>query len=245
MLGGVLELPDVTQHDDDSMAARLAQATLRWPTNRWTRIGLILWGGLIALGWLGYWPLLQGVPGVYGLAWVYRWWLIVAVVAILGGLLVLPVVGMAFCLLLLLSLKSGWRRYTRQGARKLLLLLLIEAMAIMALLPSFLRQFETHDEITIAPWHTTYRAVYVAPLDDNYGDMMLLQCRWPGLCRQVYRAGTDVLSAEAATLDFNAATNEVGLYLEGRWVYVRSPGQPPCTEQLRSADEYGRCPFGE
>lgn len=211
--------------------------------HRWIRWGIRIWLVLAVVGWLGYLAFLGGVPGNYWLAQAYSFSSFGAVAVMLVALLTAPLFSLAFGLLAIASLKSDWRSRARQGAKKLLLVLLIEAMAITALLPSGMLLGSVEDKLAIAPWQTVYRAIYVAPFDDNYGDLMLVKCRWLGFCRQVYRSYTDVTSAEEAGLQFNASTNEVALYLESRWVYVRSPDSPDCKEVLRSSDPYGKCDF--
>jgi hypothetical protein len=196
---------------------------------------------MMLVGWLGYLAFFGGVPGNYWLAQGYSYLLILAVAIVVTALLTLPVFGLAFGLLAIASIHPPWRSRTRQGAKKLLLMLLIEAMAIAALLPSGILVGYVTDHLTIAPWQVTYRAIYVSPLDDNYGDLMLLKCRWFGFCRQVYRRYTDVSSSEDAYLQFDPEANQVKLHLEGRWVYVRSPGHPACRERPNSAGYDREC----
>jgi hypothetical protein len=195
------------------------------------------------VGVLGYGLLLQGGPGFYWLAWAYGQLLALALAVVVTTLLTLPMMAAAFALLAVGSINRSRRYRLRQGAKQLLRLLLAALMIILGLLPSLIWQFETPAQLAIAPWQVTYRALYVAPLDDNYGDLMLVQCHWLGWCHQVYRRYTNVKSAEDAYLAFDATTNQVGLHLEGRWVYVRTPGYPPCQEQLRASDPFGKCSF--
>ncbi|RZM79669.1 hypothetical protein [Leptolyngbya iicbica] len=204
------------------------------PRRRWWRFGVIAWVGLAAVGWLGYLAFFGGLPGNYWLAQVYSISLFPLAAVVLTTVLTAPMFGLAFGLLAIGSIHTPWRRRTRQGAKKLLLLLLIEAMAIAALLPSGILVTTLSDRLVILPWHTTYRAIYVSPLDDNYGDLMLVKCGWFGFCRQVYRSYTDVGSADEAYLQFDAEANQIKLHLEGSWVYVRSPGAPACQEGLHS-----------
>ncbi len=211
--------------------------------NPWVKLGLTVWGSLTAIGWFGYLTFLAGAPGNYWLAQTYSFSIVGAFASVLVALLTAPLFGLAFGLLAIASLNPDWRSRTRQGAKKLLVMLLIEVMAIAALLPSGILLGYVEDQLAIAPWQTVYRAIYVAPFDDNYGDLMLVKCRWLGFCHQVYRSYTDVVSAEETFLQFNTNTNEVALQLEGRWVYVRSPGSPACKEVLRSSDPYGKCNF--
>lgn len=198
--------------------------------------------GLTAIGWIGYLPFVAGFPGCYWLAWGYGHLVLVTLPLMLVAFFTLPAFGMALGILALVSTVGQWRHRARQGAKTLLMLLLAELLAIIALLPNAVWQFETYDQVAIAPWHVIYRAAYVAPLDNNYGHLMLLKCHWLGLCYQVYRSDTDITSAEDVNVEYNVKTNEVALHLEGRWVYVRSPGEAPCHEQLRGF-EYGECRF--
>lgn len=207
------------------------------------RIGTGLGLSLAVMGWLGYLPFLSGAPGCYWLAQAYGWLLPATVAVLVTALLTTPVFGIAFGILAIASLHPGGRRRARQGAKKLLVVLLIEVLAIAALVPNVIWLGEVTTHLAIAPWHMVYRAIYIAPLDDNYGDLMLVKCRWFGLCHQVYRRYTDVGSATAAELAYNADTDQVALHLEGRWVYVRSPGTPPCREDL-DFHAYGTCDFG-
>ena len=207
----------------------------------WRRIGLMIWLGLMAVGWLGYLPYVLGLPGIHGLAVVYNLLVYIIFALILGSLYGWPFIGAAFVMLILLSFIPECKRYARAGLRILLTLGLAILMTIAALLPSFILQYQPYAQKAIAPWHSVYRAIYVSPLDNNYGDVMLVRCRL-GLCYQVYRGETNISSIEDAVIEFNPETNQVALYLEGRWVYVRSPGSPPCKENLR-ANEYGKCNF--
>ncbi len=211
------------------------------PNRRWMRVGLIAWVGLAVVGWLVYFAFVLGWPGNYWLAKVYSASILGLVPLGLTAILTTPIFGIAFGILAIASLNVSWRSRARQGAKQLLVILLIQIMAIAALLPSGILVMSTSDRLTIAPWQTTYRALYVSPLDDNYGDLMLVKCRWFGFCRQVYRSYTDVISSEEAYLEFDAEANQVKLHLESRWVYVRSPGSPACKEILRSDDPYGKC----
>ena len=207
------------------------------------RLVLVGWAGLAVAGWLGYLPFLAGFPGFHWLALAYSALLPLTVVLVLGSLFILPTTGFAFAILGLISLKQAWRRRARNAMRKLLGLLLVLAMAIGALLPSLMLLYVPYATLNIAPWHTVYRAIYVSPVDNNYGDLMLLKCRWLGICHQVYRSYTDITSAEETFLEYNGAMNQVALHLEGRWVYVRSPKTQACKEFLRSSDSYGKCSF--
>jgi hypothetical protein len=108
----------------------------RWLRNRWWRWAFLAWGSMMLIGWLGYLAFFGGVPGNYWLAQGYSYLLILAVAIVVTALLTLPVFGLAFGLLAIASIHPPWRSRTRQGAKKLLLMLLIEAMAIAALLPS-------------------------------------------------------------------------------------------------------------
>ncbi len=194
-------------------------------------------------GWLGYLAFLKGFPGNYWLATLYGYFVWAAIAVVLTALVTTPLFGLAFGVLAIASANSDWRSRSRQGAKKLLIILLIEVMAIAALLPSGLLLANVTDQLAIAPWATVYRAMYVAPLDDNYGDLMLVNCRWAGFCHQVYRRYTNSISAEEAFLNFNAQTNEVALHLEGQWVYVRSPDAPACKAVLHASDSDNKCDF--
>lgn len=200
---------------------------------------------LAALGWLGYLPFVWGsVPGVHGLAWVYSKLLAIALLLLLAVIVVMGVGGLAVCLLLLLSLKLEWRQSARRGLAKVGLLLIASVLLLVALLPAFMASYAPQASQNIAPWQVTYRTVYVSlPLDDNYGDLMLLSCRSPGLCRQVYRGYTDIFSASEAALAFNAETNQVGLNLQGQWVYVRSRDQELCSESPQLTSGNRACSF--
>ncbi|WP_204137320.1 hypothetical protein [Halomicronema sp. CCY15110] len=211
------------------------------PHRRWRHRGVIAWAGLATVGWLGYLAFLGGFPGNYWLAQIYSFSIAALMSLGLTAILTAPIFGLAFGLLAIASLNSDWRSRSRQGAKTLLLMLLIEAMAIAALLPSGILVGYVTDRLAIAPWQVTYRTIYVSPLDNNYGDLMLVRCRWFGFCRQVYRSYTDAGSSEDAYLQFDAEANQVKLHLEGRWVYVRSPSGPACKEILRSDDPYSKC----
>lgn len=197
----------------------------------------------MVIGWLGYLTFLAGAPGNYWLVQGYSFSILGTFASVLVALLTAPLFGLAFGILAIASLNPDWRSRARQGAKNLLVMLLIGAMTMVALLPSGILLGYVEDQLAIAPWQAVYRAIYVAPFDDNYGDLMLVKCRWMGFCRQVYRGYTNSISAEEAYLDFNSQTEQVALYLEGRWVYVRSPGLPVCKEVLRSSDPYGKCSF--
>lgn len=200
-------------------------------------MGMTVWGIVMMIGGLGYLAFLKGIPGNYWLTQAYGF-LIWGAAAV--AVLTAPLLGLAFVLLAIASLHPDWRSRTRQGAKKLLLILLIEAMVIFALLSGIVVGDVT-DRLAVAPWQVVYRAIYLSPLDNNYGDLMLVKCRWFGFCRQVYRSYTDMGSAEEAYLQFNADANQVKLHLEGRWVYRRSPGSPACKEILRSDDPHRKC----
>jgi len=208
---------------------------------RWRRHGVVAWAGLVAVGWLGYLAFLGGFPGNYWVAQVYSIFLSPLVAVGLTAILTAPIFGLAFGLLAIASLKTGWRSRTRQGVKTLLLMLLVEVMAIAALLPSGLLVGDVTDRLVVSPWQATYRAIYVSPLDDNYGDLILLKCHWFSFCRQVYRRYTDIGSSEKAYLQFDPEANQVKLHLEGRWVYVRSPGIPACQEITNSAGYEREC----
>jgi hypothetical protein len=200
---------------------------------------------LAVLGWLWYLPFVQGaVPGFHGLAWVYSKLLAIALLILLVVIVVTGVGGLAVCLLLLLSLKLEWRQSARRGLAKVGLLLVAGLLLLVGLLPSFMTSYAPQAREDIAPWGVTYRTVYVAlPLDDNYGDLMLLSCRSLGLCHQVYRSYTDIMSAGTAALAFNAETNQVALNLQGQWVYVRSRDQELCSQSPQLTDGNGSCSF--
>jgi hypothetical protein len=210
---------------------------------RLRRIGMILWGILLLAGWLGYLPYLLGMPGIHGLALLYNALMPLAAILILGTIHGVPFFGSALGGLVLLSLYPKWRPLAYASVRILLRSALALLMVLIALLPSFILQYQPYAHRAIAPWRSVYRAIYVSPLDNNYGDLMLLRCYGLGLCRQVYRTETNISSVEEALIDFNSETNQAALYLEGRWVYVRSPRIPPCKENLRAWDEYGKCDF--
>ena len=210
------------------------------------KLGLALWAALTLLGWLWYLPFLSGVPlpGVHGLAWAYNALAIVAVLVTATVLLTLPVFGLAFLILLLASTRPKWQRPARQGAKKLLVLLLVELLALIALLPALVLGYAPQTQQTIAPWRQTWHTVYVAPLDDNYGALLLLRCdRW-GLCHPVYRGETNVISVAEALLQYNPETDQMALQLEGQWVYVQSAAGDICRVRLRSLDADDKCRFG-
>lgn len=209
------------------------------------RVLLLGWVALAALGWLGYLPFVRGaVPGFHGLAWVYSNLLAIALLILLAVIVVLGVGGLAVCLLLLLSLKLEWRQSARRGLAKVGLLLVACILLPVALLPAFMAGYVPQASQNIAPWQVTYRTAYVAfPLDDNYGELMLLSCRSLGLCRQVYRGSTDVISAGEAVLAFNADANQVGLKVEGQWVYVRSRDRELCSQPPQLASGNRSCSF--
>ncbi|MBD1873381.1 hypothetical protein H6F75_07795 [Nodosilinea sp. FACHB-131] len=208
------------------------------------RVLLLGWAMLAALGWLGYLPFVEGaVPGMYWLAWAYNELFAIALLTLLAVIVLLGAGGLAICLLLLLSLKPEWRQSARRGLAKVVLLLIAGLLLLLALLPAFMAGYAPHAIQNIAPWGVTYRAVYVAfPLDDNYGDLMLLSCRL-GICHQVYRSYTDIISAGVATLAFNAETNQVGLNLQGQWVYVRSPDEVICSQPSPATSFNSSCSF--
>lgn len=208
------------------------------------RVLLLGWAMLAALGWLGYLPFVEGaVPGVHGLAWAYNKLFVIALLTLLAVIVLVIAGGLAFCLLLLLSLKLEWRQSARRGLAKVVWLLVSGLLLLVALLPAFVAGYAPQTSQTIAPWGVTYRTVYVAlPLDDNYGDLMLLSCRL-GLCHQVHRSYTDIVSAGEAALAFNAETNWVALHLQGQWVYVRSPNEELCNQPPQSTTFNGSCSF--
>ncbi|MEL6402501.1 MAG: hypothetical protein AAFR26_26005 [Cyanobacteria bacterium J06626_4] len=183
------------------------------------------------------------LPGMHTLAWAYSALAIVTILVTAAVLLTLPVLGLAFLLLLLASTRPEWQRPARQGAKKLLVLLLVELLALIALLPTLVLGYAPQTQQTIAPWHQTWHTVYVAPLDDNYGALLLLRCRW-GLCHPVYRGETNVISAAEALLKYNPETDQMALKLEGQWVYVQSAAGDICRVRLRSLDAYEKCSFG-
>lgn len=223
-------------------AKAVEQLFARRDRRRW---GLIIWGLLTALGWLWYLPFASGHGlGFHGLAWAYSQLLVVALLLLSVGTVAIALGSIALCVLLLISLRPDWRRSAQRGIKKLLVLLLVEVLLCVALLPTLFLGYAPQASQVVSLWHTTYRAVYVAfPLDDNYGDLMLLNCRWLGLCHQVYRGSTDITSAGKASLAFNAETNQVALNLEGQWVYVRSPNTKPCTRSLELAVNESECRF--
>lgn len=106
-------------------------------------------------------------------------------------------------------------------------LILPGALIFLLLLPALIVRYRSAAQLTVEPWHRTYHAAYVSPLDDNYGALMLVQCGWLKLCYQVYRIDIDISALEEARLYFNAETNQLGLK-EGLWRYVRSRDQELC-----------------
>lgn len=214
-----------------------------WTYRRRLTVGIMAWLTLTAIAWIAYLPFLAGLPGCHWLALGYSRLLGVTFAWLLVSLFSLPLLGLAFGILLVTNIYGPWRSRSRQGIRQLLLLLLIELMGLIALAPNFAVQYDPMNTHAIAPWHVKYRAVYVAPLDNNYGDLMLLKCRWLGLCHQVYRHATDITSAERADIAFNPTTHQVALHLESRWVYVRSPDTEPCQEIQGDLVQYGKCTF--
>ncbi|MBD2105478.1 hypothetical protein [Nodosilinea sp. FACHB-13] len=223
-------------------AHALGQRFTRRP--RWRTL-LLGWAMLAALGWLGYLPFVGGaVPGIHGLAWVYSKLFAIALLTLLAVIVLLIVGGLALCLLLLLSFNLSWRQSARRGAAKVVWLLVTGVLLLVALLPALLAGYAPQAKQDIAPWSVTYRTVYVAfPLDDNYGDLMLLSCRSLGPCHQVYRGYTDIVSAGDAALAFNAVTNQVALNLQGQWVYVRSPDKELCSRSSQLTNGNGSCSF--
>ncbi|MBD2233845.1 hypothetical protein [Phormidium tenue] len=219
----------------------LAQRFTRRPRRRTLLLG---WAILAALGWLGYLPFVGGaVPGVHGLAWVYGKLFAIALLTLLAVIILLGAGSLAVCLLLL-SLKLEWRQSIRRGLAKVGLLLAVGIFLLVALLPALLVGYAPQASQTMSPWGVTYRTVYVAfPLDDNYGELMLLSCRSPGLCHQIYRSSTDIISAGGADLAFNTDTNQVALNLEGQWVYVRSPDKALCNQPLPPTTFSSSCSF--
>ncbi|MEA5451275.1 hypothetical protein VB780_22025 [Leptolyngbya sp. CCNP1308] len=227
-------------------ASKPAAQTLDQRFTRRPRRSLLLgWAMLAGLGWLGYLPFVWGaVPGVHGLAWVYSKLFAIALLTLLA-VIVLGIVGsLALCLLLLLSFNLNWRQSARQGVAKVVWLLITGIFLLVTLLPALIVGYAPQANQPIASWGITYRTVYVAfPLDDNYGELMLLRCRSLGLCRQVYRSSTDIISAGEATLAFDADTNQMGLKLEGQWVYVRSPDAELCSQPPQLTNGNDSCSF--
>ncbi|MGG6238574.1 hypothetical protein ACQ4N7_08015 [Nodosilinea sp. AN01ver1] len=218
----------------------MGQLFSRRDRRRWV---FAIWGLLTALGWLWYLPFASGRGiGFHGLAWAYSQLFAIALLLLLVGIVAIALGSIALGVLLLMGLKPAWRRSARRGIQKLLVLLAVGVLLPLPLLPTLAVGYAPQARQVVSPWRTTYRTVYVAfPLDDNYGDLMLLQCRW--LCHQVYRSSTDIISAGAAGLAFNAETNQVGLQLQGQWVYVRSPNSEPCTLSLGLTANERECRF--
>ncbi|MEM6437582.1 MAG: hypothetical protein AAF773_27560 [Cyanobacteria bacterium P01_D01_bin.115] len=209
------------------------------------KLGLALWAALTLLGWLWYLPFLSGVPlpGVHGLAWAYSALVIIMILVLLTVFLTLPLVGLAFIALLLASLRPEWQRPARRRGKNLLVLLLIELLALIALLPTMILGYYPQTQQTIAPWQQSFHAIYVPPLDDNYGALLLLRCdRWK-LCYSVYRGETNVMSAAEARLHYNAETERVALRLESQWVYVQSATGEVCRMPSRAFNAETRCNF--
>ncbi|MBE9159585.1 hypothetical protein IQ265_22520 [Nodosilinea sp. LEGE 06152] len=223
-------------------AGAVCQLFARRDRRRWV---FAIWGLLTALGWLWYLPFVSGRGvGFHGLAWAYSQLLAIALLLLLVGIVAIALGGMTLCVLLLMSLKPNWRRSAHRGVKKLLVLLLVEVLLFVALLPTLFLGYAPKASQVVSLWRTTYRAVYVAfPIDDNHGDIMLLNCHWLGPCHQVYRGSTDIISAGEADLAFNARTNQVGLRVQGQWVYVRSPNREPCTKSLALAANESECRF--
>lgn len=191
---------------------------------------LIGWALIAAFGWLSYLPFVSGAaPGVHGLAWAYSQLLLVALLA----LLTLIVSGLAgavlLCLMLPLSLKPQWQHKVRQGLAKVGLLAAAGGLGLLALWPTLMVGYTPHAQQRVSPWGITYRTAYVAyPIDNNYGELLLLSCRFGGLCQPLYQGPTDLFSAAEATLVFDAQRDQLGLNLAGQWVYVRSRQQEIC-----------------
>ncbi|PZU96238.1 MAG: hypothetical protein DCF32_21870 [Leptolyngbya sp.] len=243
---GVAFSPSATMSSPNPPASNPATRTLGRRFTRHLRWVLLLgWAVLAACGWLGYLPFVGGaVPGVHGLAWVYSKLFAIALLTLLAVIVLVTVGGLALCLLLLLSFSLNWRQSARRGAAKVVWLLITGILLLVALLPALIVGYAPKANQAIAPWGITYRTVYVAfPLDDNYGELMLLQCRSLGLCHPVYRGYTDIVSAGEAALAFNAEANQVGLKLEGRWVYVRSPNEELCSQLPQLTNSNGSCSF--
>jgi hypothetical protein len=191
---------------------------------------LIGWVLMAAFGWLSYLPFVSGAaPGVHGLAWAYSQLLLVALLA----LLTLIASGLAavvlLCLLLPLSLKPQWQQKVRQGLAKVGLLAAAGGLGLLALWPALMVGYAPQAQQAVAPWGITYRTVYAAfPIDDNYGELLLLSCRFGGLCQPLYQGPTDVISAAGTAIEFDVQRDQLGLNLAGQWVYVRSRQQEIC-----------------
>ncbi|PSR12714.1 hypothetical protein C8255_26225 [filamentous cyanobacterium CCP3] len=221
-------------------SSAVGQFFTRRDRRRWV---FILWGLLTALGWLWYLPFASGRGfGFHGLAWAYSQLFAIALLLLLVGIAAIALGSIALCVLLLMGLRPDWQRSARRGIQKLLVLLLVEVFLLVALLPALFLGYAPQASQVVPLWRTTYRVVYVAlPIDDNYGDLMLLNCRW--LCQPVYRGSTDIISASEADLAFSAETNQVGLRVQGQWVYVRSPQSEPCTRSLGLTANERECRF--
>ncbi|PSN81118.1 hypothetical protein C8B47_02890 [filamentous cyanobacterium CCP4] len=211
----------------------MRQFFTRRDRRRWV---FAIWGLLTALGWLWHLPFASGRGlGFHELAWAYSQLLVVALLLLLVGIVAIALGIIALCVLLLMGLRPDWRRSAHRGIKKLLLVLLAGVLLPVALLPTLFLGYAPQASQVVSLWRTTYRTVYVAfPLDDNYGDLMLLRCRW--LCHQVYRGSTDIISASEADLAFSAETNQVGLRVQGQWVYVRSPGSELCIQSIGESE---------
>ncbi|MGF1457954.1 MAG: hypothetical protein ACFBSG_02910 [Leptolyngbyaceae cyanobacterium] len=209
----------------------------------WAKVSLGLWSGLTAWGWLWYWPFVSGhLWGWHALAWLYGQLVWISVFGLFAIAASLPIIGLAFGVLGLISQHRAWRPTARRGAKILVVSLLIELMAIMLLLPPLFSNYWPQTRLAIAPWQQTFHTIYVGfTFDDNYGDLMLLRCHRLGLCHQVYRRYTDTGSAEQATLQMNADKTAIGLRLEGQWVYVTSQTAPLCDAARPAGIDYGKC----
>lgn len=223
-----------------------AAAVKRFFARRRLPKGLLLgWVLMAVLGWFSYLPFVSGVvPGVHGLAWAYSQLLLIALLLLLTLIASGLAAAVLLCLLLLLRLKPQWQPSIRRGLAKLGLLAAAGGLGLLALWPTLMVGYAPQSQQAVAPWGRTYRAIYTAfPLDDNYGELMLLSCRFGELCQPIYRGSTDVISAAGAAIVFNAQTDQVALNVAEQWVYVRSRQQVLCRRALQPQASDNDCRF--
>ena len=214
-------------------------------SNLGLQLFLFVWGLLTTVGWLAYWPYVQGWgPGLHQLAVVYSVAMIFPTLLLAGIIYLWPVMVIALLGLGLASLNRQWRRAAYRAFQQLLLLLLALGPLLIALLPSFLLGYSPQNALTVDAWHKTYRVAYVAfPIDDNYGDITLMECRTGGLCHQVYRTASNVLSAKETELSFNPDADLLAFKVEGSWVYVQSQAAVQCQLNLAELASRNACDY--
>lgn len=209
---------------EDIAPVSLAQL-LQPLNNRSGKLYGVTVGGLAILGWLWYLAFVSGkVPGIHWVGVAYStavFWAEMILILALGP--TLPIVAIAIVILLLASLKSSWRQTARRGVKTLLVLSLATGLLILSMLPAVIVSYAPKSHHRVADWHSTFRTIYAAfPLDDNYGDLLLLKCGRLGLCHQIYRFPSNISSVEETTFQYDPDTDQLGLYLDSTWAYVRS-----------------------